>query len=138
MGASSQPAAKWKAHARERLWWPSVARKAVYWYDTRAGAVAAEEAAVLEEKPLHNIAYTELHRKIGGYAENATPEDLAKWLAADWPSARRMYGQSVDHVQRAVDELLAGRKARQLQHLDGDPRNNDPANLELRDRPDAP
>ena len=44
-----------------------------------------------------------------------------------------------------VGAMAAGRsgggnrpKAQQVHHLDGDPRNNDPANVGLRDEPDAP
>ena len=42
-------------HAKVKSWWPSVAKRTVTWYDTRPDAEAAEDAAMLNESPVHNV-----------------------------------------------------------------------------------
>lgn len=42
-------------HAREKPWWPDVARKTVEWHLTREDAAAAELAAIRTENPVYNI-----------------------------------------------------------------------------------
>lgn len=44
------------AHAKEKPWWPEVARKTVAWYPTKREAEDAEARAIRDEHPAHNIA----------------------------------------------------------------------------------
>lgn len=63
VGVSAEPLTRWKQHAGEKPWWPSVARFSLNWFRTRQEALAAETAAIRSEKPKHNVAHNGLVRK---------------------------------------------------------------------------
>lgn len=51
------------------------------------------------------------------------------------------FAEVLERLLRRYNTAAARRRklaTQQVHHLDGDPRNNDVANLELRDQPDAP
>ena len=48
---------RWKQHGASKPWWLQVERQTVDWYNTRAEALAAEEAAIKAERPRFNIAH---------------------------------------------------------------------------------
>jgi predicted GIY-YIG superfamily endonuclease len=54
VGTSVDAQGRWEQHAREKLWWSSVARATVDWHPDRTSAMAAERAAIRSESPLHN------------------------------------------------------------------------------------
>lgn len=56
IGLGSVPEARWRAHAREKTWWPDVARKTVEWYGSFPEAARAEQEAIRTERPRYNKA----------------------------------------------------------------------------------
>lgn len=58
VGVSHKPDVRWGQHSEEKEWWPAVDRRAVEWHETRAAAERAELAAIVAERPLHNVAGT--------------------------------------------------------------------------------
>lgn len=54
VGVSLQPSQRLTTH-QSRTWWPSVARVDVEQYPTKAAAMAAERAAIINEAPTYNI-----------------------------------------------------------------------------------
>lgn len=54
VGISSNPMARWRAHATTKSWWGEVAKTKVRWHRTRTSAEAAEVKAIKEEFPRFN------------------------------------------------------------------------------------
>lgn len=57
VGITSDPQQRFSAHKQDKPWWPDVARKSIEWYDTRADAELAEEAAIKIKSPRYNIVH---------------------------------------------------------------------------------
>lgn len=55
VGITGNPKARWHAHARDKDWWPQVARKTVEWFETRKSAERVEKVEVQEERPTYNL-----------------------------------------------------------------------------------
>lgn len=55
VGVTQRFGTRWSSHAKEKPWWPQVARQAVIWYDTRAEALAIETEAIRTENPVYNV-----------------------------------------------------------------------------------
>lgn len=55
VGIAVHPRTRWRAHAAEKQWWPSVARKTVEWCDTREEAADREYEAIAAENPMYNV-----------------------------------------------------------------------------------
>lgn len=54
VGITMYPGERFTTHARDKAWWPSVARKTVDWHGCRADAMAAETLAIAAGNPVHN------------------------------------------------------------------------------------
>lgn len=54
VGITHNPKQRWRQHRKTAPWWPQVQHRQVNWFDNRALAAAAEQAAILEELPRHN------------------------------------------------------------------------------------
>lgn len=54
IGLGSVPEARWRAHSREKTWWPDVVRKTVEWHGSFPEAARAEQDAIRAEQPRHN------------------------------------------------------------------------------------
>lgn len=63
VGITDNLTARMATHARDKSWWSQVAHRRVVWFDERADAVAAERQAIQNERPLHNVLETPLHRE---------------------------------------------------------------------------
>jgi DNA-binding transcriptional regulator YiaG len=57
VGVSNDIGFRWRQHALDKPWWPQVQRQTVDWYGSRPEALAAEMAAIIADKPVHNIRY---------------------------------------------------------------------------------
>jgi predicted GIY-YIG superfamily endonuclease len=55
VGITAHVEARWLDHERTKPWWPQVATRTVEWFDTRPPALAAENRAVKEERPVYNV-----------------------------------------------------------------------------------
>ena len=64
VGITSDPARRFSQHAGEKKWWPQVVRRDVEWYETRDGALAAEEAAIRSKQPVWNELHSTLQSPI--------------------------------------------------------------------------
>lgn len=103
VGMTSDVANRFISHRSLRPWWPSVdpAKTRIAWYDSRREAEAAETAAIVAEKPAHNVSRsgrrTYEQRGIGaGWISisaaakllGVTPKALQQSLVADDRRAR--------------------------------------------------
>ncbi len=58
VGITCNPGVRFNAHRLTKTWWGDVASITLEKFSTRAELVAAESAAIIAERPLHNIAGT--------------------------------------------------------------------------------
>lgn len=92
VGTSVDPQNRWEQHAREKLWWSSVARATVEWYPDRTSAMAAELAAIKAEGPLHN--------------DKATPDEAVfPYRGTRGPSVESRLRRAVVEHRTALDRL---------------------------------
>lgn len=55
VGVTQRFGTRWSNHAKQKPWWPQVARQTVVWYDTRTEALRVETDSIKMEKPMHNV-----------------------------------------------------------------------------------
>lgn len=55
VGITNDPRVRFAAHAVDKPWWPSVVRRDLEWFPSRAEALAAEGEAIRIEKPGANV-----------------------------------------------------------------------------------
>jgi len=55
VGISFHAATRASEHRRDKAWWPQVSRMTVEHLTTRTAALAAEQAAIIRERPIHNV-----------------------------------------------------------------------------------
>lgn len=58
IGISHDPRIRFEQHAREKPWWPQVARREIQWFDDRPSAARTEADAIRAEDPEHNSTYS--------------------------------------------------------------------------------
>lgn len=58
IGISYDPDKRFEQHAKQKDWWPLVARRVVQWFDDRPTAAAAEAEAIRSEDPERNGTYS--------------------------------------------------------------------------------
>jgi predicted GIY-YIG superfamily endonuclease len=63
IGASHEPAERVDAHLRTQTWREDIVTWSAEWYPSWAAAHRMEVAAIEQEKPVHNIVHTPLHRE---------------------------------------------------------------------------
>lgn len=109
-GIAANPKERWEDHAAKKPWWPEVARRDVEWFATREAAEAAEQDAIVAERPRHN-------------AKHALPELSAaavEELFAEYKQALETERALRPRVQAAAaQELRVGVKVGQLAKLTG-------------------
>lgn len=69
VGITSDLTARWRAHQRDKYWWPEVARKAIEWFETRKSAERIEKIEIEEESPLYNKVFNGPQRRTELYNE---------------------------------------------------------------------
>jgi hypothetical protein len=78
IGISEKGPERWKAHRKDKPWWTDVARSTTEHYETRAEALEAERAAIIAEKPLHNVVHNRRRSvagsRSGGWAQGAATD----------------------------------------------------------------
>lgn len=57
VGISGNPGRRFHEHSKDKGWWAQVARSTMEHHPTREEAAAAEVAAIITERPLHNIVH---------------------------------------------------------------------------------
>lgn len=63
VGIAGNPGRRFEQHHDEKPWWSEVARTDLQHYDERAAALIAEQAAIVAEKPLHNVVHNRGYRR---------------------------------------------------------------------------
>lgn len=61
VGITADPGSRWRSHAHEKPWWQHVAKITVETHPDRTTVLEAERAAIVTEKPLHNIVHNRRH-----------------------------------------------------------------------------
>ncbi|MDX2527998.1 GIY-YIG nuclease family protein [Streptomyces europaeiscabiei] len=107
VGIAFNPRARWRGHCSTKSWWQHVDRREVEWHDSRSEALTAEAAAIVEERPLYNIAGSEeawapVPPKLRK-ARPAAPDRADKELT----TAGRRWHRSKAAFQKADSELRA-------------------------------
>lgn len=59
-GITQRPERRMRDHARDKEWWPEIARKEIRAYQTREDAARAEHAVIMRENPRYNVARYDL------------------------------------------------------------------------------
>lgn len=75
VGITGHLKARIAAHAKEKPWWPQVGRKTVEWFATRDEAIRAEDRAIHDERPVHNIVDLIARRETTRPVRKPTPGD---------------------------------------------------------------
>jgi predicted GIY-YIG superfamily endonuclease len=57
VGITGNPRVRWLQHASDKPWWPQATQRELEWLATRAEALAAEQQAITEERPLYNCSH---------------------------------------------------------------------------------
>lgn len=57
VGLTVDPGNRWKAHSKQKSWWPDVRNVTLEWFSTRTEVTAAEKAAIQIERPAYNVVY---------------------------------------------------------------------------------
>lgn len=114
VGVTQRFGARWSNHAKQKPWWPRVARQAVVWYDTRAEALAIETEAIKSEKPVHNVLHVPKPPKPRVPASELDHTFVTRfriprrlWDAYGTAAARKGIDRSadlVDHVRTFIQE----------------------------------
>lgn len=55
VGITADPGTRWRAHAHDKPWWQHVTNITVELHPTREAVLEAERAAIIAEKPRHNV-----------------------------------------------------------------------------------
>ncbi|MFJ6559937.1 GIY-YIG nuclease family protein [Streptomyces sp. NPDC091412] len=87
VGITTNPKVRWRAHARDKRWWPEVARKTIEWFETRKSAERVEKIEVEEESPVYNRNFNGDRRRelqnedLRGTEDNvpATRQSIPEW-----------------------------------------------------------
>lgn len=62
IGITLDPSVRWKSHREDKPWWHEVARITIEHHANRRGALDAECAAIIAERPLHNIIHNPVRK----------------------------------------------------------------------------
>lgn len=59
IGITADAYARWRDHAISKRWWRDIDRVTVQHFDSRAAAMEAERAAIIAERPTHNVVHNQ-------------------------------------------------------------------------------
>jgi predicted GIY-YIG superfamily endonuclease len=97
VGVTKNFGQRWQRHAAEKPWWSQMARMTVDWYDDEAAAVRAEQDAISNERPVHNIARTNKNYRSSRTLPGMPPQ---KYVGS--AEIGRMLGVGRQRVQQIV------------------------------------
>lgn len=58
VGITERFGQRWGDHAKQKHWWPEVAKAEAEWHETREAAASAEIAAIKAEEPRYNVVHS--------------------------------------------------------------------------------
>lgn len=119
IGTSADAQTRWEQHAREKLWWSSVARAAVEWHPDRTTAMAAERAAIKAEAPLHNDKATP-NEVVFPYRGNRSPSPASRLRRAVVEHRTALDRLAVAVDRAALSGLTAAEIAEQAELTEAD------------------
>jgi len=92
VGITNNLKARWRAHAKDKHWWPEVARKSIEWFETRKSAERVEKIEVEQENPVYNrnfngerrreLQYEDAKRE--GKIQPVIRESIPEWVYRSW------------------------------------------------------
>jgi hypothetical protein len=126
VGISHRPFGRWREHAKDKPWWPKVAWRSLIWFDSRAEALVAEQAAIESAGPHYNrtvspqsvpmppgaaMSQAELWRLNDAYqaAHRALKEGVIAELDRGETNAR--IARSVDWTREYIAKLRASKQS---------------------------
>jgi len=92
IGLTMNPPTRFKAHSKDKEWWLLVASVTFEHFPTRDALVAAERAAIEQERPVHNVTYN----------RPPTPVPTPK---VERPSRRKESNETPARALRVTDDL---------------------------------
>ena len=116
VGISFSAVARASQHRGEKPWWPEVANMTVERHDTRDAAAEAELAAILSEKPIHNVvgnrgSIPKPRKPIHSETGDAVYHAVLRLMSASETPSPWAYQDIVAAVQQGVHDAVA-------EHLD--------------------
>lgn len=125
VGVTQRFGTRWSNHAKQKPWWPQVARQAVVWYDTRAEALSIETEAIKTEKPVHNVLHQPKPPKPRRPASEADHTFSTRfriprrmWDAYGTAAARKGIDRSADLVDHVRDFIRTHGNEHELAELE--------------------
>lgn len=97
VGISHRPFGRWREHAKNKAWWPTVAHRSLVWFDTRAEAILAEQATIESVTPVHN--QTTSPQSVPPAPGSVTPRGELYRLCWDYQEAHRALARAVAREQ---------------------------------------
>jgi len=111
VGVSKSEAKRRQQHAAEAKWYSEIDRVEIEVFDSREAALAAEKAAILTERPIHNIESRRVLSKKGDAKRHAR---MRAKLREDGLKPREVWAHPDDHavIKRYVERLAKRRNAK--------------------------
>lgn len=113
IGITGDAGARWHDHAKLKGWWREVSTVRVEHFDTREEVEAAESAAIIAERPLHNIVYNSDSRRRATLVIEP-PSDPEHFSGACWACGYSGIGKHRGHLPIAMDWLDGNLTTRHL------------------------
>lgn len=122
VGVTSVGPSRWSDHELHKVWWVRVVRTTVEHYPDRATALAAEQAAILAEQPIHNVVHVKPHHPVTRQHKRShgsggmTLKSDGRWHVSIWIDGVRR--QHSIRGELAARLLLLAYEARTLPRVD--------------------
>jgi hypothetical protein len=102
IGITADPGARWKQHAGDKPWWSTVANITVEAFPSREAVLEAERAAILAERPRHNVVHNR-GTDTGRTIETPQLDRLAPFQPGDWAALGLQDGRCLVGEIEALD-----------------------------------
>lgn len=91
VGITKSVQRRWTEHETTKSWWPEVTAATLEHYPTREAALEAERAAIIAERPRHNVTHAR-HIWVGAdQMPDDCPECGGSYLPYQWRAGRAEY-----------------------------------------------
>lgn len=140
VGITADPGARWRKHAHGKPWWHEITQITIETHPTRAAVLEAERAAIITEKPRHNIVHNSgssirpTVEQLPAVQDEDQPDECQDCLRAGWgnmyyPYRWRSNGQALYQCvyghrwtcwwgHSETGEALGNRGLRQMEDVD--------------------
>lgn len=104
VGITLNPGARWKQHSKDKPWWHEVARVTVEHFPDRETVLEAERAAIITERPLHNVVHNRGTSSDGTVIAAPQLDRLLPIQVGDWAALGLDDGRCPVGQVEAIDE----------------------------------